>query len=118
MPQIPYVRENAATPDGDFISIDYLQGNSDKIVVLCHGLEGSSQGKYMRGMARHFHQNGWDVAAMNFRGCSGQPNSTARSYHSGATDDLRVVLDHAAGKGYQVMALVGFSLGGNLILKY
>jgi len=118
MPDIPFKREQVHTPDGDFLDIDYLQGNSKKIVVLCHGLEGSTKGKYMRGMVRHFHANGWDVAAMNFRGCSGHPNHTARSYHSGATDDLRVVLDHVSGKGYSVVALVGFSLGGNLILKY
>lgn len=118
MAAVAYTRERLATPDGDFLDVDCLSGGSDKVVILCHGLEGSSQGKYMRGMARHFHGQGWDVAAMNFRGCSGEPNQTVRSYHSGATEDLRVVLDHVEGKGYQAAALVGFSLGGNLILKY
>jgi len=118
MPNLAYARERVTTSDGDFLDVDFLCGDSNKVVVLCHGLEGSSQGKYMRGMARHFHANGWDVAAMNFRGCSGEPNLTVRSYHSGATDDLRAVLAHVAAKGYEVAALVGFSLGGNLILKY
>ncbi len=118
MPRVPYTRERVSTPDGDFIDIDCLRGDLEKVVILCHGLEGSAQGKYMRGMARHFHNNGWDVVAMNYRGCSGQTNLVPGSYHSGATDDLRVVLDHVAGWDYAVAALIGFSLGGNLILKY
>jgi len=118
MPQLPYARESVDTPDGDFIDVDFLYRESKKIVILCHGLEGSTNGKYMRGMARYFHDNGWDVAAMNFRGCSGTPNNRICSYHSGATDDLRTVLANVAKKGYERAALVGFSLGGNLILKY
>jgi predicted alpha/beta-fold hydrolase len=68
-------------------------------------------------MARALHQAGWDVVAYNFRGCSGEPNRSSRTYHSGATDDLRLVLDHVL-SGYDRTALVGFSLGGNLVLKY
>ncbi|MCP4292228.1 MAG: alpha/beta fold hydrolase [bacterium] len=118
VPPIPFSRERLPTPDGDFLDVDFLLRDFDKVVVLCHGLEGSTQGKYMRGMARHFHNHGWDVAAMNFRGCSGEPNLRPRTYHSGATDDLKTVLQNVADKGYKKAALVGFSLGGNLILKY
>ena len=73
----------------------------------------------MAGMARAFRVRGWDVVSWNFRGCSGDPNRLCRSYHSGATEDLAAVVAHAlpAG-GYDRAAVVGFSLGGNLTLKY
>lgn len=66
------------------------------LVILTHGLEGSSGQTYIRGMARAFFQGGWDVLAWNFRGCSGTPNLKLRSYHSGATDDLQTVISHAS----------------------
>lgn len=70
-------------------------------------------------MANAFLSRGWDVCAWNFRGCSGEPNRLFRSYHSGATEDLDTVLQHVLGKkGYAQVVLVGFSLGGNLTLKY
>jgi predicted alpha/beta-fold hydrolase len=58
----------------------------------------------------------WDILSWNYRGCSGEPNRLLRSYHSGATEDLRTVLGHTA--SYDQVALVGFSLGGNLVVKY
>ena len=114
----PLVRERLEIPDGDFIDLDCWRQSSDRTVVLCHGLEGSTNRQYMRGMAWAFGAKGWNVVAYNYRGCSGEPNRTLRTYHSGATDDLRLVLEHAVGIGAGTMALVGFSLGGNLILKY
>ncbi len=70
-------------------------------------------------MARALYLNGWDALCWNFRGCSGEPNRLLRSYHSGLTEDLERVIQHAeALKKYETIALVGFSLGGNLILKY
>lgn len=112
-------RERITTADGDFIDLDWLTANNPRLVLLCHGLEGSSDTHYMKGMARACAAAGWDAVAYQFRGCSGEPNRLARAYHSGATDDLAEVIDHVlTHKSYQQIALVGFSLGGNLILKY
>lgn len=62
---------------------------------------------------------GWDCLAWNFRGCGGEPNRTPRLYHSGSSDDLRVVVRHALGSGrHRQLAVVGFSLGGNVTLKF
>jgi predicted alpha/beta-fold hydrolase len=70
-------------------------------------------------MARAFNRRGWDALAWNFRGCSGEPNRLLRSYHSGATEDLAEVVAHAGrGGAYDRAAVVGFSLGGNLTLKF
>lgn len=114
----PFVREQLTTPDGDFLHLDWLKSGNNNMVILCHGLEGNSASKYMLGMANIFSKNAWDVAAMNYRGCSGVPNETVRTYHSGATDDLDLVVQHVENQHYQKIVLIGFSLGGNLILKY
>lgn len=122
MPQAYPGRERLATPDGDFIDIDWhLAGNShgEGVVVVSHGLEGNSRKKYPLGMARHLNSIGWDVVCLNFRGCSGEPNLLPRFYHSGVTDDLHTVLCHALQTGgYRKAALIGFSMGGNQTLKY
>lgn len=121
---VRYRRERIDTPDGDFLDLDRLDAEPAgarvrRLAVLCHGLEGSSRRPYVMGMARAFSRAGWDVIAWNYRGCSGEPNRRPRSYHSGATDDLDVVIRHALALGaYDRVALVGFSLGGNLALKY
>jgi len=115
---VSYVRERMETPDGDFIDLDWSRVGSRRMAVLCHGLEGNAGRPYMRGMARALNEAGWDVVAYNFRSCSGEPNRLARSYHSGATGDLRLVLDEVLKGGYEQAVLVGFSLGGNLVLKY
>ena len=80
-------------------------------------MEGSSSSKYIIGTGEILHQNGWDIAAINYRGCSGMINKKARFYHSGATDDIHEVVLQI-GKNYNEIALIGFSLGGNLVLKY
>lgn len=115
----PYVRERITTPDDDFLDLDWLTRGSEKLVIISHGLEGSSNRPYIRGMAKALFSNGWDVLAWNYRGCSEEMNKKLRFYHSGATDDLDVVIQHAAEfKGYKNIYLVGFSLGGNITLKY
>ena len=116
---IRYRRERIGTPDGDFIDLDWSRCGRRHLVLLCHGLEGSSDAAYVRGMARAFNQAGWDAVAYNYRGCSGEINRRLRAYHSGATDDLRWVHRHiGVGRDYRSLGLVGFSLGGNLVLKY
>lgn len=106
------------TPDGDVLEVDVVVRGAPRAAVLSHGLEGSTDRGYMRGMAQALVRRGWDVLAWNYRGCGRRPNRTPRSYHSGATDDLDVVVQHALAGGYETVALVGFSLGGNLTLKY
>ncbi len=115
---MPYTRERIATPDGDFLDLDWLKNKGEELVIISHGLEGNSQKPYVRGMARAFYNRGYNVLAWNYRGCSGEINHQLRFYHSGATDDLQVVLDHAQALGYTKINLVGFSLGGNITLKY
>lgn len=116
---IHWQRQRIDTADGDFIDLDWLTGDHQRLVLLCHGLEGSSDTHYMKGMARACLRAGWDVVAYHFRGCSGEPNRLARSYHSGATDDLAEVIGQVLKTGhYRQMGLIGFSLGGNLVLKY
>lgn len=119
LPAPPYERERIDTPDGDFLDLDWWRGDrGDRLVILSHGLEGSSRRVYMVGMARAARDAGWDALAWNFRGCSGEPNRQLRYYHSGASDDLHTVLRHALALGrYRAVAFIGFSMGGNMTLK-
>lgn len=113
----PYQRERLTTPDDDFLDLDWLKQGSNKLVIISHGLEGNSERAYIKGMAKQFFTHDYDVLAWNYRGCSGEMNRQKRFYHSGATDDLQSVINHASGK-YDSVYLIGFSLGGNLTLKY
>lgn len=112
-----YRRERIATPDEDFLDLDWSRVGAERVAVISHGLEGSTSRAYVRGMARALNRHGWDALAWNLRGCSGEPNRNLRLYHSGATEDLDAVVQHALGR-YATVALVGFSLGGNMTLKY
>ncbi|MEP7127953.1 MAG: alpha/beta fold hydrolase [Chitinophagales bacterium] len=116
---INYRRERINTPDADFIDIDWLDNDSTKIALVIHGLEASADSAYMKGMSKKLHANGFRVAAMNLRGCSGEVNRQVRSYHSGSTDDVEIVINHLLQNSpFETLMLVGFSLGGNLVLKY
>ncbi len=114
----PYIRERISTPDHDFLDLDWLKQGASKLVIISHGLEGNSQRGYIKGMAKMCLANGFDVLTWNLRGCSEEMNQQLRFYHSGATDDLGCVVDHAIRSGYKDITLIGFSLGGNLTLKY
>lgn len=114
----PSEKVTIPTRDDDFLELDHYHGFSAKrVIILCHGLEGDSKSAYMCGMANHFNQNGWDAIAWNYRGCGEKLNDKPVFYHSGATNDLDDVVHYAANK-YTTIFLSGFSLGGNLILKY
>ena len=116
--QISCERVRIATPDGDFLDLDWNRDQrSQSLVMITHGLEGNSANASVQGMAAAFHRAGWDTLAWNLRGCSGEMNRLLRTYHSGAWEDLQCVINHAAGT-YQNIILVGFSIGGNLTLKY
>lgn len=114
----PYQRERIETPDNDFLDLDWLIKSSKKLAIISHGLEGDTTRPYIKGMAKALFDHGYDILTWNYRGCSGEMNKAIRFYHSGATDDLATVADYAATKNYTEIYLVGFSLGGNLTLKY
>ncbi|WP_136481342.1 YheT family hydrolase [Cognatitamlana onchidii] len=114
-------RERLTLPDGDFMDLDwsFAKTKTNKLIILLHGLEGNGQRPYMTGPAKLFNRNGVDAVCVNFRGCSGEDNLKFRSYHSGATEDLEAVINHAIHvKGYSEICLKGISLGANMILKY
>jgi len=110
-------RERLELADGDFLDLDWSRASRPRVAILTHGLEGCSTQTYIRGLGAALGAAGWDVLAWNFRGCSGEPNRLLRAYHSGETGDLATVIARAA-IDYQKIALVGFSLGGNVVLKY
>ena len=114
----PITRERLELPDGDFMDLDWSPRKNKRLAIIGHGLEGESSAKYIRGMSLALQKRDWDTLAWNCRGCSGEPNRLLRSYHSGVSDDLGHVVDHAIAQGYQNIALIGFSLGGNIVLKY
>lgn len=104
------------TLDGDFVDIDCLFNSNKKVAILCHGLEGSSSSQYINGITTAL-KDDWDIIALNYRSCSGELNLTATLYHSGFTDDLHQIIQQYSSL-YEEIVLVGYSLGGNLVLKY
>ena len=116
---VEYRRQRLELPDGDFLDVDWLgRPAGADVALVVHGLEGSSSRAYVRGMAKELHGRGWAVGAWNLRGCSGEPNRLPVAYHSGMTGDLGAVVDLALAQGAARVAVVGFSLGGNLTLKW
>jgi predicted alpha/beta-fold hydrolase len=121
VPDVHYQRENLELADGDFVTLDWaLAGRQPgrQVGIISHGLEGSSDRPYVRGMARALTRAGIDALAWNYRGCGGEPNRLPRAYHLGDTDDLAAVIDQALTLGYEEVFLTGFSAGGNVTLKY
>lgn len=115
-----YQREVLEIDDGDFLDLDWQRSGKDlrKAVIVLHGLEGSADRPYVRGTCRYFSARGWDALALNQRTCGGRMNRLPRAYHMGTTDDLKRVVDHLVSLGYQKIGLVGFSMGGNHVMKY
>ena len=91
-----FQRERLELSDGDFLDLDWLSAVSERVAILCHGLEGSSSDATVCGMSRALQASGWNVLAWNYRGCSGELNRLPRLYHSGETADLARVVEHAA----------------------
>ena len=112
-----FERERLELEDGDFLDLYWSLRGASKLAILSHGLEGCSTSNYTLGMARKLNLAGWDVLAWNLRGCGKETNRLPRFYHSGETGDLARVIQFAATR-YSMMALIGFSLGGNVTLKY
>ncbi len=114
-----YTRKRIFTWDTDFIDLDFSKVNSNTLTVLIHGLEGSSESKYMISTTHELNRKGIDTVAFNLRGCSGEDNLLLGTYHSGKTEDVAFVMNHLLDNyDYENIILVGFSLGGNLTLKY
>lgn len=119
VPDLHYARERIDTPDGDFLDLDWACRGSERLVIVLHGLESSTASGHVKGMIRRFYLEGWDGLGMNFRGCSGEMNRRLRTYHIGETSDLDWVLQHVLSQNrYREIVLIGFSLGGNVVMKY
>ena len=112
-------RERLITPDNDFIDIDWCGKQDEPLVILLHGLTGSSNSSYILGLQHFLLKNGLRSVTLNFRGCSGEPNYLARGYHSGDTGDINFLYQTIRQREPDIpMAVVGFSLGGNVLLKW
>mgnify|MGYP001951044184 CR=1 FL=1 len=116
---VSYSRKRINTWDNDFIDLDFSKTGSNTLLLLIHGLEGSSESKYMTSHTKHFNKLGLDVVCFNLRGCSGEDNLLLPTYHSGKTEDVEFVVNHLIKNyNYENIVIVGFSLGGNLTLKF
>jgi predicted alpha/beta-fold hydrolase len=117
--KINFNRKRIQTPDNDFIDLDFSKVKSKHLALLIHGLEGSSNSKYILSTTQYLNKKNIDVVVFNLRGCSGEPNNKLKSYHSGETKDLDFVVKFLTENcDYNKISIVGFSLGGNMSLKY
>lgn len=116
---IQYDRERLILKDGDFLDLDWIKQGSSHLIVLTHGLEGHSQRHYITGTAKLLQASGFDVLAWNCRSCSGEMNRTPRLYHHGDIHDIKEVIMHALkDNNYTAYSLAGYSMGGNISIKY
>jgi predicted alpha/beta-fold hydrolase len=114
-----YKRTRIATPDDDFLDLDTVINNNKSLVILIHGLEGCSSSTYMKSLTNVLVKHHYDVLAINLRGCSGEHNKVVTSYNSGRTADIVTVINYVKKQyNYEIINIVGFSLGGNIAIKY
>jgi len=109
--------ERVELPDGDFVDLAHVGREGAPLVLVLHGLEGDYRSPYASALLGAIAARGWHGVLMHFRGCSGEPNRLPRSYHSGDTGDLAFVAAHLRRRAAR-MSAVGYSLGGNVLLKY
>lgn len=115
---INYIRQRFELADGDFVDLDWSKNGKEKLCLLLHGLESSSDRGYIYGAIGAVKAS-YDCVVLNYRGCSGEANRLLKAYHSGKTDDLKEVLSYLSGlEQYKEIVLLGYSLGGNIALKY
>ncbi len=113
------LREIVTLRDNDIVSYDWYCAKRRRLTLISHGLGGHSERVYVKGMATSLVKQGWDVAAWNYRACGPVMNLTPHLYHGGISDDLADVITHIENKDiYDEIALVGFSIGGNINLLY
>jgi predicted alpha/beta-fold hydrolase len=122
-PVVMYRCERWDTPDGDFVDLDFVDGQQGQpFIVLFHGLEGSSDSHYARALMAHIAALGWSGAVMHFRGCSGEINRAPRFYHSGDSQEInwviRRLLPYAQARGAGKFYASGVSLGANALLRW
>jgi len=116
---VNYERERLELSDGDFLDLDWIKGDKKRLMIIGHGMEGSSERHYIKRPAKFFSERDWDILAWNNRGCGGEINRLARLYHHGDTGDLSEVIDHALKKSeYESIVLLGISMGGCQAVKY
>ena len=114
-----YRRERWTTPDDDFIDLDWVDAAPGQpLVVLFHGLEGSSRSHYARSLMRLLARRGWLGVVVHFRGCSGEPNRRPRAYHSGDSAEIDWILRRLSKEHGGPLFAIGVSLGGNALLKW
>lgn len=118
-PKLRLRRERLELPDGDFLDLDWTEQREGPLVVVFHGLEGSVRSHYANAMLRALMRGGLSAVLMHFRGCSGEPNRLPRSYNMGETGDIAQVVGLLAARfpGRPLFA-IGYSLGGNALLKW
>ncbi len=118
-PPFPSVKKDRVElEDGDFIDLLWTDVRAPQTLLVLHGLEGSVDSAYAKRILNYCNQQQIAAVLMHFRGCSGEPNRLLRSYHSGETGDLQRVINHLKGSDINNIALLGYSLGGNVTLKY
>jgi predicted alpha/beta-fold hydrolase len=118
-PPLDLEPERLELPDGDFLDLAWSGPREGPMVLVLHGLEGTLKSHYAAGILDALNRHGYRACFMHFRSCSGQPNRLPRSYHSGDTGDLRHVVTHLVELcGQPLQAVIGFSLGGNVLLKW
>lgn len=124
-PHYSIMPERLELTDGDFLDLDWREQEASegeagqrKLLILSHGLEGSSDRPYITATADYFYERGYSTLAWNQRGCSGEINRNLRFYHHGVYDDLSAVIEHALAKGYEAIYLIGFSMGAAVSFNY
>ncbi|HID46087.1 MAG TPA: hydrolase [Chromatiaceae bacterium] len=118
-PDIPLTRERVELADGDFLDLSWCGQRDKPIVMLLHGLEGNLHSHYARPLLKLLSDSGYLACMMHFRGCSGEPNRLPRSYHSGDSLELQTIVEHIMQTRQRpVFAIIGFSLGANVLLKW
>jgi len=116
---VNYTREWFNTPDKDTFAVDRSLVGSSRAAIVVHGLESSTQRAYVKGAVKALNEMGIDAYAINLRSCSGEMNLTYQSYYSGQTTDLHQLVEHLSQlEQYTQIYLAGFSLGGNIVLRY
>jgi hypothetical protein len=117
---LQFSRERLLHSQGFSLFLDWMQEGNERLVIFSHGLESSSNARYIQAMGHQFLEANFDVLAWNLRNCAeGEPYEEGAHYHSGISEDLELVINHVLqNHHYEEIVLVGFSMGGNILLKY